>query len=97
MGKNQGVGYEKYPSLSTVQQMDRIIVLDEGRIAERGTHRDLLELGRLYASMYRRQLLEEELEVDEEQQEHEKRVRATTDDSGRFQRPRARIEEMGQD
>jgi hypothetical protein len=47
--------------------------------------------------MYRRQLLEEELEVDEEQQEHEKRVRATADDSGRFQRPRARMEELGQD
>ena len=83
--------------ISTVKDADEILVLDEGRIAERGTHRELLELGRLYASMYRRQLLEEELEVDEEQQEHEKRVRATTDDSGRFQRPRARIEEMGQD
>jgi len=83
--------------ISTVKDADEILVLDEGRIAERGTHRELLELGHLYASMYRRQLLEEELEVDEEQQEHEKRVRATTDDSGRFQRPRARMEEMGQD
>jgi ATP-binding cassette subfamily B protein len=83
--------------ISTVKDADEILVLDEGRIAERGTHRELLELGRLYASMYRRQLLEEELEVDEEQQEHEKRVRATADDSGRFQRPRARMEEMGQD
>jgi ATP-binding cassette subfamily B protein len=83
--------------ISTVKDADEILVLDEGRIAERGTHRELLELGRLYASMYRRQLLEEELEVDEEQQEHEKRVRATADDSGRFQRPRARMEELGQD
>jgi ATP-binding cassette subfamily B protein len=83
--------------ISTVKDADEILVLDEGRIAERGTHRELLELGRLYARMYRRQLLEEELEVDEEQQEHEKRVRATTDDSGRFQRSRARMEEMGQD
>jgi hypothetical protein len=47
--------------------------------------------------MYRRQLLEEELEVDEEQQEHEKRVRATADDSGRYPRSPARIEELGQD
>jgi ATP-binding cassette subfamily B protein len=83
--------------ISTVKDADEILVLDEGRVAERGTHRALLELGGLYASMYRRQLLEEELEVDEEQQEHEKRVRATTDESGRFQRPRARMEEMGQD
>jgi ATP-binding cassette subfamily B protein len=83
--------------ISTVKDADEILVLDEGRVAERGTHRELLELGGLYASMYRRQLLEEELEVDEEQQEHEKRVRATTDESGRFQRPRARMEEMGQD
>jgi ATP-binding cassette subfamily B multidrug efflux pump len=83
--------------ISTVKDADEILVLDEGRIAERGTHRELLERGGLYASMYRRQLLEEELEVDEEQQEHEKRVRATADDSGAFQRPRARMEELGQD
>jgi ATP-binding cassette subfamily B multidrug efflux pump len=83
--------------ISTVKDADEILVLDEGRIAERGTHRDLLQQGGLYASMYRRQLLEEELEVDEEQQEHEKRVRATADDSGQFQRPRTRIEEMGQE
>ncbi len=80
--------------ISTVKDADLILVLDEGRIVERGTHQALLEQGGLYASMYRRQLLEEELEVDEEQQEHEKRVRATTDDSGRFQ-PRARMDEMG--
>jgi ATP-binding cassette, subfamily B, multidrug efflux pump len=83
--------------ISTVKDADEILVLSEGRIAERGTHQSLLERGGLYASMYRRQLLEEELEVDEEQQEHEKRIRATADDSGQFQRPRARMEELGQD
>jgi ATP-binding cassette subfamily B multidrug efflux pump len=83
--------------ISTVKDADEILVLSEGRIAERGTHQALLERGGLYASMYRRQLLEEELEVDEEQSEHEKRVRATADDSGQFQRPRARMEELGQD
>jgi ATP-binding cassette subfamily B multidrug efflux pump len=83
--------------ISTVKDADEILVLHEGRIAERGTHQALLERGGLYASMYRRQLLEEELEVDEEQQEHEKRIRATADDSGQFQRPRARMEELGQD
>jgi ATP-binding cassette, subfamily B, multidrug efflux pump len=83
--------------ISTVKDADEILVLSEGRIAERGTHQALLERGGLYASMYRRQLLEEELEVDEEQQEHEKRIRATADDSGQFQRQRARMEELGQD
>ena len=83
--------------ISTVKDADEILVLSEGRIAERGTHQTLLERGGLYASMYRRQLLEEELEVDEEQQEHEKRIRAAADDSGQFQRPRARMEELGQD
>jgi ATP-binding cassette subfamily B protein len=67
--------------ISTVKDADEILVLDEGTIAERGTHRDLLERGGRYAAMYRRQLLEEELEVDEEQSEHEKRVRASSDDA----------------
>ena len=62
--------------ISTVKDADEILVLDDGRIAERGDHRALLERNGLYAQMYRRQLLEEELQVDEEQQEHEKRVRA---------------------
>jgi len=83
--------------ISTVKDADEILVLHEGRIAERGTHQTLLERGGLYASMYRRQLLEEELEVDEEQQEHEKRIRATADDSGQFPRPRPRMEGLGQD
>ena len=63
--------------ISTVKDADEILVLDEGRIAERGSHRALLERDGLYAKMYRRQLLEAELQVDEEQQEHEKRVRQT--------------------
>jgi ATP-binding cassette subfamily B protein len=61
--------------ISTVKDADEILVLDEGRIAERGTHRDLLERNGIYAQMYRRQLLEEELEVDTEQEEHERRVK----------------------
>jgi ATP-binding cassette subfamily B multidrug efflux pump len=83
--------------ISTVKDADEILVLAEGRIAERGTHQALLERAGLYASMYRRQLLEEELEVDEEQQEHEKRIRAAADDGASFQRPRTRMEELGQD
>ncbi|SNT60031.1 ATP-binding cassette, subfamily B [Tardiphaga sp. OK246] len=41
--------------LSTIVGADEIIVLDQGRIAERGTHGQLLAAGGLYASMWNRQ------------------------------------------
>jgi ATP-binding cassette, subfamily B, heavy metal transporter len=41
--------------LSTIISADEIIVLDQGRIAERGTHGQLLASGGLYASMWNRQ------------------------------------------
>lgn len=41
--------------LSTVENADVILVVDGGRIVERGTHRELLESGGLYAAMHRSQ------------------------------------------
>jgi subfamily B ATP-binding cassette protein MsbA len=41
--------------LSTIQSADQILVLDEGRIVERGTHRDLLGLSGLYRRLYEKQ------------------------------------------
>jgi ATP-binding cassette, subfamily B, multidrug efflux pump len=50
---------------STVKNLDHIIVLDEGRIVEEGNHAKLLQEHGLYAEMYRRQLIGEELEESE--------------------------------
>ena len=47
--------------ISTVRDADQILVLDAGRIVERGTHDSLVERGGIYADLHRKQLLEEEL------------------------------------
>jgi len=47
--------------VSTVRGAGQIVVLDQGRVAESGTHESLVRRGGLYAELYRKQLLEEEL------------------------------------
>ena len=44
--------------ISTLQDADKIIVIDDARIAEMGTHQELVAQGGIYADMYNRQLLE---------------------------------------
>ena len=53
--------------LSTVRGADLILVVEDGRIVERGQHRELLDLGGLYADLYRTQFAGElgELELTE--------------------------------
>ena len=41
--------------LSTIAAMDRLVVMDQGRIVEEGTHADLVSLGGLYAQLWARQ------------------------------------------
>jgi ATP-binding cassette subfamily B protein len=47
--------------VSTVRDADVILVLERGRVVERGRHDDLITRGGFYADLYRKQLLEEEL------------------------------------
>ncbi|MGH9525374.1 MAG: ABC transporter ATP-binding protein, partial [Terriglobales bacterium] len=47
--------------ISTIRNADWIVVLENGAIAEQGTHAELIGLGGAYAELYEQQLLQEEL------------------------------------
>jgi ATP-binding cassette, subfamily B, bacterial len=46
--------------LSTIRQADQILVIDGGRIRQRGTHGDLLAAGGLYTELYRTQFSQQD-------------------------------------
>ena len=50
--------------ISTIQDSDLIIVIDEGKIVESGNHKELLQNRGLYSSIYEKQLLEKMLEQE---------------------------------
>ncbi|MBX6395432.1 MAG: ABC transporter ATP-binding protein [Alicyclobacillaceae bacterium] len=52
--------------LSTVLRADQIVVIDKGRVVEKGTHRELLEKGGLYARLYREQFADQEASARDE-------------------------------
>jgi ATP-binding cassette subfamily B protein len=47
--------------LSTIMHADQIIVIDQGRIVERGTHQELVAIRGLYFDLYEKQSLEADL------------------------------------
>jgi ATP-binding cassette, subfamily B, multidrug efflux pump len=59
--------------LSTLTEMDRLVVLDKGVIREQGTHTELVEAGGIYADLWARQsggfISADALEIEAEERE----------------------------
>ena len=60
--------------LSTVRRADMILVMDKGRIVERGTHEELLKLGGLYTEIHDLQLVDHAKFAEEMEEMREERV-----------------------
>jgi ATP-binding cassette subfamily B protein len=52
--------------VSTVQNADQILLIEDGRCAEHGSHQELLQQGGHYARLYEQQQLEQQLQAEEE-------------------------------
>jgi ATP-binding cassette, subfamily B, multidrug efflux pump len=63
--------------VTAVMEADLILVLDDGRIVERGTHQDLIAADGVYTRLLRRQLLEEGLEDGDDDDPHPDALAAT--------------------
>ena len=48
--------------ISTIQNADKIMVIDDGKVAELGSHKELMQLGGIYARLYEKQQLEKMLD-----------------------------------
>jgi len=51
--------------LSTIRDADEIIVMQKGRVRERGTHDELVKLGKVYKNLVGRQMVSTMVEDDE--------------------------------
>ena len=50
--------------ISSIKYADRIIVIDEGRVIEQGSHQSLVDLNGAYNKIYKKQMLQAESDIE---------------------------------